>query len=165
MTIAQSMLEEFEKELRTTRTFLERLSADKLTWRPHEKSMTAGQLALHIAEVPRGVLTMALQDQAPPPDLSTRRQPVSVREVLDALDHSAEFLRRTLPTIDDSRMHETFTIVQGGRTLMAVPRAAFLRSIMLNHWYHHRGQFGVYLRLLGAAVPPSYGPSGDERPF
>jgi uncharacterized damage-inducible protein DinB len=165
MTIAQSMLQEFEQELRTTRKFLERLPGDKLTWRPHEKSMTAGQLALHIAETPRGVLSMAMQDQASPPDFSTRQQPANPREVLNALDRSAEFLRQTLPTIDDQRMNATFTVVQDDRTLMTVPRAAFLRSIMLNHWYHHRGQFGVYLRLLGAAVPPSYGPSGDERPF
>ena len=61
-------------------------------------------------------------------------------------------------------MRETFRVVQGDRTLMSLPRAAFLRSIMLNHWYHHRGQLGVYLRLLGADVPSSYGPSGDEMP-
>jgi uncharacterized damage-inducible protein DinB len=73
-------------------------------------------------------------------------------------------LRQTLPTIDDGRMRDTFRMVQDGRTLMSLPRAAFLRNVMLNHWYHHRGQLGVYLRLLGAAVPSSYGPSGDEMP-
>lgn len=163
MTIAQTLLQEFEQELGTTRKFLERVPADKLAWKPHEKSMTAGQLALHIAQTPQGVLTMATQDQAAPPNLGDRPQPRTPREVLEALDESADVVRRTLPTIDDDRMRATFTIAQDGRTLLSLPRAAFLRSIMLNHWYHHRGQLGVYLRLLGAAVPSSYGPSGDDQ--
>jgi uncharacterized damage-inducible protein DinB len=83
---------------------------------------------------------------------------------LKPLDQCAAHLRQTLPTLDDSRMSDTFRVTQGGQVVMAVPRAAFLRSIMLNHWYHHRGQLGVYLRLLGASVPSSYGPSGDELP-
>ena len=162
MSIAQSMLAEFEQELVTTRRFLARLPADRLEWRPHEKSMTAGQLALHIAEVPEGVLRLALPDQSPVPDVTTR-QPTNLDVVLEALDRSADFVRRTLPGIDDARMEATFAIVHDGQTLMSLPRAAFLRSIMLNHWYHHRGQLGVYLRLLGAAVPSSYGPSADEQ--
>ena len=165
-TVAAGMLAEFEAELATTRRFLERLPGDKLGWRPHEKSMTAGQLALHVAQVPLGVLTMAMQDAAPPPNFDKgRQQPATANEVLDALEQSAAFVRRTLPTVDDRRMNETFKVVAGGQTLMAMPRFAFLRNIMLNHWYHHRGQLGVYLRLLGAAVPSSYGPSADEGPF
>jgi uncharacterized damage-inducible protein DinB len=163
--VASAMLAEFETELATTRKFLERVPADKLAWRPHEKSMTAGQLALHVAQTPLGVLNMAIQEEAPPPNFSGgRQQPATVAEVLAALDKSAAFVRETLPTLDDRRMHDTFKVVVEGRTLMAVPRAAFLRSILLNHWYHHRGQLGVYLRLCGAKVPASYGPSGDE-PF
>jgi uncharacterized damage-inducible protein DinB len=162
--IAQALLSEFERELGTTRKFLERVPEERLTWRPHEKSMTAGQLALHIATVPSGVLELALPDESSPPDFSAGMpQPATVREVLDALDQSAAQVRQTLPTIDDCRMRETFKVVKDGRTLLSMPRADFLRSIMLNHWYHHRGQFGVYLRLLGSAVPSSYGPSGDEQ--
>ena len=163
-TIATALLAEFEQELKTTTKFLERLPESKLTWKPHEKSMTAGELALHIAQVPFGVLQMAMQDQASPPDMSSRPQPANHREIMKALEDSAAYVRKTLPTVDDDRMRATFTIAQGGRTLMAVPRMAFLRSIMLNHWYQHRGQLGVYLRLTGANVPSSYGPSGDE-PF
>lgn len=160
--IGAAMLSEFEQELDTTRRFLVRLPEDKLTWRPHEKSMTAGQLALHLAQLSAGVLHLAMQEKATPPDFSTRQQPARLREVLDELEHSAAYVRRTLPTIDDDRMGGLFQVVQDGRTLLALPRAAFLRSIMLNHWYHHRGQLAVYLRLLGAAVPSSYGPSADE---
>lgn len=163
--IAQAILDEFERELGTTRKFLERMPAERLTWRPHEKSMTAGQLALHIAQSPEGVIRLTLADEATAPDFSKERpQPASPREVLDTLDRSAAFVRQTLPTIDDARMRDTFTVVRDGRTLMSLPRALFLRNILLNHWYHHRGQFGVYLRLVGAKVPSSYGPSGDESP-
>jgi len=163
--IATSYLAEFEQELGTTRKFLQRVPEERLTWRPHEKSMTAGQLALHIAQSPEGVLRLSEPDEAAPPDFSGERpQPGTLREVLDAFDHSATYLRQILPNLDDSRMRATFRVVQGGRTLMSLPRAAFLRSIMLNHWYHHRGQLGVYLRLLGTTVPSSYGPSGDEMP-
>jgi len=165
-SVAGAMLAEFEVELATTRKFLERLPESGLTWRPHEKSMTAGQLALHVAQVPQGVLAMVLADEAAPPNFAGgRQQPASVREVLETLERSADFVRRTLPTLDDRRMNDTFKIVVSGRTLMAQPRAAFLRRILLNHWYHHRGQLGVYLRMLGATVPASYGPSGDESPF
>jgi uncharacterized damage-inducible protein DinB len=160
--IARSMLEEFERELGTTRRFLERFPDDQLTWRPHQKSMTAGQLALHIAEVPSRVLKMALVDEATPPNVSSREQPNTLREVLELLGRSAEYVRQTLPTIDDGRMRDTIKIMRSGRPVMSLSRAEFLRNIMLNHWYHHRGQLGVYLRLAGAAVPSSYGPSGDE---
>lgn len=163
--IATSLLAEFEQELGTTRKFLQRVPEGRLAWRPHEKSMTTGQLALHIAQTPQGVLRLSEPDEAAPPDFSKgRSQPATLREVLNALDETAAFVRQTLPTIDDARMRETFRVVQNGKTLMSLPRAAFLRSIMLNHWYHHRGQLGVYLRLLGMAVPSSYGPSGDELP-
>jgi uncharacterized damage-inducible protein DinB len=163
--IAKSLLAEFEQELGTTRRFLERVPEDRLTWRPHEKSMTVGQLALHIAQVPEGVLRLSGPDEAPAPDFSAGRpQPETLREVLDTLDRSATYVRQTLPAIDNSRMQCMFTVVRDGRTLLSLPRLAFLRSIMLNHWYHHRGQLGVYLRLLGTAVPSSYGPSGDEAP-
>ena len=164
MTIAQSLLTEFEQELPTTQKFLERVPESKLSWKPHEKSMTAGQLALHIAQVPYGVLDLAMLDEAAPPDFSMRDQPKSLREVLDALAHSAAYVRKTMPSITDQRMREIFAIVQGNRPIMSMPRMAFLRSVMLNHWYQHRGQLGVYLRLLGEKVPSSYGPSGDESP-
>jgi uncharacterized damage-inducible protein DinB len=163
--IAAGMLAEFEQELKTTRRFLERVPEDKLGWRPHEKSMTAGELALHIAEAPEGVVRLCEPDTAEAPHFGgTRPQPASIREVLEVLDRSAACVCEKLPMISDARMHETFHVTQGGNPLVSMPRVAFLRSILLNHWYHHRGQLGVYLRLTGAAVPSSYGPSGDEMP-
>ena len=163
--IAAALLAEFDQELATTRRFLERVPEDKLEWRPHAKSMTAGELALHIAEVPEGVLQLCEPDVAEAPDFSGGRpQPTSLHEIRAALDRSAAYVREKLPTIDNARMHEIFHVTQGGKPLVSLPRGAFVRSIMLNHWYHHRGQLGVYLRLMGVAVPFSYGPSGDEAP-
>jgi len=163
--VAQALLDEFNRELGTTRDFLERIPEAQLNWHPHEKSMTAGQLALHMATTPAGVLKLSLADESTAPDFNAvRQQAGSIREILDTLDQSAAYVRQTLPTIDDERMRGTVKIVQGGRTLVSLPRAVFLRSILLNHWYHHRGQLGVYLRLMGARVPSSYGPSGDEPP-
>ena len=166
MSVAETLLTEFETELATTRRFIERVPADRLMWKPHEKSMTAGQLALHIAQVPMNVLQMSMADAASPPDFSKGfEQPASLVAVVQTLDHTAAYVRQTLPGIPDQRMAQTFSMVLAGKTLMAMPRAAFLRSVMFNHWYHHRGQLGVYLRLTGASVPVSYGPSGDESPF
>jgi uncharacterized damage-inducible protein DinB len=163
--VAQALLDEFNRELGTTRDFLERIPETHLNWRPHEKSMTAGQLGLHMATTPAGVMKLSLADESTAPDFNAARQEAkSIREILDTLDQSAVYVRQTLPTIDDARMRGTVKIVQGGRALVSLPRAVFLRSILLNHWYHHRGQLGVYLRLMGVRVPSCYGPSGDEPP-
>ncbi|HWB21140.1 MAG TPA: DinB family protein [Phycisphaerales bacterium] len=167
--IAQGMLAEFEHELATTRRFLERVPADKFNWRPHEKSMTAGQLALHIATIPESVLALGLNDIAQLPNFGDWKTPASTQEMLDILERGANFVRKNLPTISDEHMHEIWTLVKDLKSdphvvLTSMPRVAFLRSILLNHWYHHRGQLGVYLRLIGAKVPSSYGPSGDESP-
>jgi uncharacterized damage-inducible protein DinB len=164
-TIATKMLEEFEREYITTRKFLERLwdAGDKLSWKPHEKSMSAGQLGYHIAETPGRALKAVTTDRAAPPDFSVREEASSVAELLEMIDASAASVREVLPGVDDARMQEIFTIDLPNGAVLEVPRERFLRSIMLNHWYHHRGQLGVYLRLLGVAVPSSYGPSGDEQ--
>lgn len=165
MSMAETLLAEFEQEAVTTRKFLERLPEDQLEWRPHPKSMTAGQLALHIAASPAGVLQMAQQEEASPPNFGgANPQPASRQAVLDALDESIQAVRAGLPRFSDEQLHATWKLVSNGQVLLAMPRGAFLRSILFNHWYHHRGQFGVYLRLLGAKVPSSYGPSGDELP-
>lgn len=163
MSLAQAMLDEFEQESKTTRRFLERVPQERLSWKPHEKSHTAGALALHVASVPAGVMRSALADQTPLPDFKTLfKQPSNTHEILTALDQSIETVRRELPKIDDARMRQTWAGTANGQPVVTMPRVNFLRYILLNHWIHHRGQLGVYLRLLGAKVPSSYGPSGDE---
>ena len=164
MSLAKSMLREFEIQVPITRRFLERLPEDKLSWKPHQKSMSAGQLALHIALVPGGVVRGAQQNPAQAPDFGNIPQPSNLQEVLTKFDESIATVKSVLPQFDDAGMQETWRLMQGDRELLATPRAQFLRDIMLNHWYQHRGQFGVYLRLLNVAVPASWGPSADEPP-
>jgi uncharacterized damage-inducible protein DinB len=162
MLIAQSLLAEFEDQAPVTRKFLERLPDDKLTWKPHARSLTAGQLAYHLAFVPGGVVRGAQKDQVPPPAFQFP-QPATSQEILDAFDQSIATVREVLPSFDDAAMNGTWRIVAGDQEIAAMPRVTFLRNIMLNHWYQHRGQFCVYLRLLDVAVPSSWGPSADER--
>jgi uncharacterized damage-inducible protein DinB len=165
MTIAETFLHEFEHEAKTTRRFLEQLPADKLGWKPHEKSLSAGQLALHIAAAPTGIMGMAMEDEVPAPNFNKPfPAPSSVDEVLKAHDASVATVKRDLPKLTDEKMGRMWRAVADGTPVLEMPRAAMIRAILLNHIYHHRGQFGVYLRLVGAKVPSSYGPSGDEMP-
>ena len=163
MSIAQSLLAEFEAQAPLTRRFLERLPEDKLTWKPHPKSLTGGQLAYHLADTPAGVLRLSLESvtKANGPSFP---QPESLSEVLAKFDESVSTVRELLPTLDDAAMAELWRLEVAGHEVMAVPRAAFLRDIMFNHWYQHRGQLCVYLRLLDVAVPATFGPSADELP-
>jgi uncharacterized damage-inducible protein DinB len=163
MSVAKSLLAEFEIQAPITRKFLERLPNDKLTWKPHDKSMTAGQLAYHLAFVPGGVVQLVQANPAQAPGFNFP-QPANNREILGAFHESVATVRRVLPKFDDAAMNETWRMTAGGNEVMAQPRGEFLRDVMLSHWYQHRGQFSVYLRLLNIAVPASWGPSADEQP-
>ena len=168
MSMAQMLLAEFEVQAPITRKFLERLPADKLTWKPHEKSMTAGQLAMHIARVPGAIIGAAQKDAQRLPDFRNPAaqlpQPSSVREVLETHDEGVGAVRNLLPQLDDARLRATFRLIEGDQEVWVLPRGEYLREIMLNHWYQHRGQFSVYLRILNVPVPASWGPSADELP-
>jgi len=164
MSIAQSLLAEFEGQAPITRKFLERLPEDKLTWKPHNKSMSAGQLAYHLAFVPGGVVRFVQNNPAPAPEFASFPQPASRQEILKTFEESIAAVRSLLPQYDDKAMKETWRLIAGGREVLAQPRAEFLRDVMLSHWYQHRGQFSVYLRMLDVAVPASWGPSADEPP-
>ena len=164
MSIAQTLLAEFEIQAPITRRFLERLPEDKLTWKPHQKSMTAGQLAYHLAFVPGSVVRFVQNSPVEAPDFSFP-QPVNRQEILKTLDDSIAAVQALLPKFDDAAMRETWCLTAGGREILAQPRGLFLRDVMLSHWYQHRGQFSVYLRMLNVAVPASWGPSADEPPL
>jgi uncharacterized damage-inducible protein DinB len=166
MPIANSYLAEFEQELRATRACLERLPEDKLGWQPHPKSMTLGQLAQHVATIPQFMLGIAQPDEFDFGTLTGEfNGATSVEELLAAHDASAQFVREQLASWDDDRMQAKWTVLRNGAELMSLPRAAMLRSFLLNHWIHHRGQLSVYLRLLDVPVPSIYGPSADDNPF
>jgi uncharacterized damage-inducible protein DinB len=165
MALIDGLLGELEAETRTTRRVLERVADFQLAWRPHERARTLGQLALHVATLP-GVVAefVALPSPVQVPRF-TDPSPTHAGELVPALDQSIAKAKRLLGGMDDGTISATWRLMDGERELMAVPRVAFLRSVMLNHWYHHRGQLTVYLRALGAPVPAIYGPSADENPF
>jgi len=166
MSIAETMLAEFEAQAPLTRKFLERLPEDKLGWKPHERSMTAGQLALHLASVPGGVIRIAQTNPAPMPggDAFTFPEPKTRAEILQKYDESVATVRSVLPKFDDAAMNERWRFEAGDQELYVQPRVQLLRDAMLSHWYQHRGQFSVYLRMLNVAVPSTWGPSADEAP-
>jgi len=164
MALIDGMLQELEQEAHTTRRVLERVPDKHLAWRPHEKARTLGQLALHVASVPGGVAEIAVQSRPQAPQFLDP-SPTSASELIPALDRSIAKARTVLGGMDDATLTATWRLMNGDRELMAIPRVAFLRSVMLNHWYHHRGQLSVYLRELGVPIPSIYGPSADENPF
>ena len=165
MAIVDGLLQELEQEAQTTKRVLERVPQAHLAWKPHPKSMSLGQLALHIATVPGGVAQMAAQPGFDAPPAFAQPSATTAAELIPALEQSIAQARQVLGGMSDERATETWTLKNGGQVVMAMPRAALLRAIMLNHWYHHRGQLSVYLRQLNVPVPSIYGPSADENPF
>jgi uncharacterized damage-inducible protein DinB len=164
--IVDSFLPELDQEAATTRRVLERVPGDKLGWKPHAKSMSLGQLALHVATTPGAVAKFLLNDGLDIGAVSFEQPAAkSASELLPALDESVMTAKEVLTGLDDHKAMATWRLTRAGNELFAAPRIAVARSIMLNHWYHHRGQLSVYLRLLNIPVPSIYGPSADENPF
>ena len=164
MSTVELLLQELEQEAHTTRRILERVPGDRLAWKPHDRSMSLGQLALHIATVPGAIAEISQISPFPVPKFE-QPSATSAAELIPALDQSLAKARTILRTLNDADLAKTWRVVDGDREVMALPVGAVLRSIMLNHWYHHRGQLSVYLRQVGVPVPSIYGPSADENPF
>jgi uncharacterized damage-inducible protein DinB len=165
MLTSDDILQELEVEADPTRRTLERVPEDKLDWRPHEKSFSLGQLAMHVATIP-GALAQAAQLEkfVANPNGIPRPSASSAAELLAALDESLATAREIIGSMDDARLAAPWSMVMGDKLLITIPRALFIRRVMLNHWYHHRGQLTVYLRQTGALLPAIYGPSADEMP-
>ena len=166
MNLSQTLIPEFDQEMKNTRKVLERVPEDKLDWAPHEKSMTLGRLATHLAEL-AGLGSMILGSESF--DLAAGRGGpkalASRQEILDLFDKSTAQLREALVATQDETFHSKWSLLRAGTTLFTLPKIATLRTMYFNHIIHHRGQLTVYLRLAGAAVPSVYGPSADEDPF
>lgn len=165
MALIDTMLQELEEEAKTTRRVLERVPENQLDWRPHQKARTLGQLAMHVAIVPGGVAEfVASPSPVQAPDFSDPKLNTA-SELVPTLDQSIAKARKVLDGMEDAELMATWRLMQGERELFSGPRMTMLRSIMLNHWYHHRGQLTVYLRALDIPIPSIYGPSADENPF
>lgn len=164
--LAASLAAELEAESRTTRAMLSRVPADRLTWRPHPKSMTLGQLALHIASLPRDLSGMAGLEGFDASQANFESpQPAAIDEVLQTFDDALATGLGYLGQLDDGALAATWQLTNRGALAFAMPRAALLRGFLFNHWYHHRGQLSVYLRLLDVPLPVVYGRTADENPF
>jgi uncharacterized damage-inducible protein DinB len=160
------MLNEFREEAGITRRILNRVPADKLSWKPHPKSMSLGQLAIHIATVPGNLAKLTHADSF---DVSQARfepdQPATLTEIQAAFEQSIQEVEAHLTGMTEEKAQGNWRLMRNGTQIFEKPRADVMRSIMLNHWYHHRGQLSVYLRLLDVPVPAIYGRSADENPF
>ena len=166
MTIANGLLQELEQEAQTTRRLLERVPDTRLSWRPHEMGRTLGDLAMHVAMVPGSVAEIVSKPSPiQAPDFADPPAPHTTPELVKAFDESLAKAKRILGGMSDASASETWRLMAGDRELLAIPRVGFMRTVMLNHWYHHRGQLSVYLRFLGVPLPSIYGPSADENPF
>ena len=164
MSMTTGILKELDLEAATTRRVLERVPTDKLDWKPHAKSMTLGELALHTAMVPGHISSLIKVDEF---KFGVAKPPVatSTAEILAAHDASAKEARDVIGGLGDDGLAAGWKATAGDKTIFEMPKSAVVRSVLLNHWYHHRGQLSVYLRLLDIPVPSIYGPSADENPF
>jgi uncharacterized damage-inducible protein DinB len=160
------ILDEFRQEALITRRVLERVPSGQLTWKPHEKSMSLGQLAWHVATVPGGISRLVQQDAF---DASQGKfvppQPKSIEEIMGACEQSLRDAEQCLEGMTDQQARAGWRLMLRDKEIFCRPRISVVRSIMLNHWYHHRGRLSVYLRLLDVPVPVIYGRSADENPF
>jgi len=167
MAINQALLPEFDHEMANTRKTLERIPEDKFGWKPHEKSMTLGRLAGHIAELPGWGAITVKQDSfdvapvgAPPQQGVTAK---SRQDALDLFDTKVAEARAAIAGASDEQLMQLWSLLMGGKPVFTMPKVAVLRSFVMNHTIHHRAQLGVYLRLNDIPVPSIYGPSADER--
>ena len=165
MAFSQTLLPEFDEEMKNTRKLLELVPDDKLAYQPHVKSMTLGRLASHVAEMPvwaATTLETEVLEMAP----GTKPFIASTRaELLEKFDKGVADARARIAAASDQDWQKTWTFKYAGETVISMPRAAVMRSTVLNHLIHHRAQLGVFLRLNDVSIPGMYGPSADEMKF
>ena len=165
MGMIDALLPEFDREMSTTRKVLERVPDERLGWKPHVKSFSLGELASHVAGLPTWAAETLNKSEI---DIGTARPPValpSTGDVLTAFDANIAAARAALVDKSDAELMAAWALKRNGTTLFSMPKAVVLRSFVLSHLIHHRGQLSVYLRLLDVPVPSIYGPSADEPAF
>jgi uncharacterized damage-inducible protein DinB len=162
MPFSQTLLPEFDEEMKNTRKMLECIPDNKLDYQPHPKSMNLIRLATHVAELPSWTVLTIDQDVL---DMPADYQPhfaKSRAELLEMFDKGVAEARPKIHAATDQHWHQIWTFKFAGKTIMAMPRAAVMRSVIMNHLIHHRAQLSVYLRLNDVKIPGMYGPSADE---
>ena len=159
--LESALLEEIEHEAIATGKLLDRIPEQKLNWRPHPKSMTLGELALHVATIPAAIAASLRAGSAEATDLLTHPAAANVADIQASWSRSMAYLRANPP----SAIEGEWIVNHAGKVAVILPKASVSRLLMLNHWYHHRGQLTVYLRLLDVPLPAVYVASADENPF
>jgi uncharacterized damage-inducible protein DinB len=160
--ISRALLPEFDHEMTNTRKSLERVPDDKLSFKPHAKSMTLGGLATHLSTLNGWAQAIVQADSFDVSVAPPTQELKSRNEFLDAFDQSTASARELIAGASDAHLLKPWSLLSKGQTVFTLPRAAVLRSFILNHSIHHRAQLGVYLRLNDIPVPSIYGPSADE---
>jgi uncharacterized damage-inducible protein DinB len=166
MSISETLLPEFDREMANTRKTLERIPEDKFDWKPHQKSMPLGYLAVHLATMPGWTAETINRDSldiapvgGPPYEMPKAN---SRGEVLETFDSGVATARAALEGVSDEELFKPWTLLSGGKEILTMPKVAVIRDFVMNHCIHHRAQLGVYLRLNDVPVPAIYGPSADE---
>ena len=164
MSNRETLVKDLKGETPITRKVLEAILEERMAWKPHEKSMTLGQLAGHLAETPTWALSMLKEDLdfATMPEDYQPFVPTTSKELLEAFDRNWAALHEAVAATDDGALAETWTMRAGDKVMMQDPRHAAIRAFAINHTIHHRGQLTVYLRLLEIPVPSTYGPTADD---
>ena len=166
MPIVDALLPEYDHELATTRRLLERVPEADFGWKPHEKSMSLGQLAGHVANIPFWLLstmTADFYDVTAGDKEATLAPPETRQELLAAFDDKMKKARASLAAATDAQMLAPWALKNDGQEIFSMPRIAVVRSFVMNHLIHHRGQLSVYLRLRDVPLPSIYGPTADEQ--
>jgi uncharacterized damage-inducible protein DinB len=161
MAFADAFLPEFDHEMKTTRSLLERVPFDKATWKPHTKSTAIGSLASHLANLAGFGYMIATADER---DMAKGGMPGnydSTEKMLSVFDENVSKTRAAIAALPDDKLGTPWTLRMGEHVIMTLPRTAMLRTLMMNHMIHHRGQLSVYLRLNDVALPSIYGPTAD----
>lgn len=162
MAAIDPILDELTREAATTRRVLERIPPDQLAWRPHQKSKSIGELAWHVASIPSRIAKLIQDDEADVTSVKQSPMPETTAGLVEGFDRQLAEAKELLARLDDAALSRMTTMRRGDVKLFAGPKVALLRTVMLNHTYHHRGQLSVYLRLLDVPVPSVYGPTADE---
>ena len=165
MRIADSIVMEMEQEAETTKRLFNVIPDDKLSWRPHPKARSLGELAMHVATIPGNVAEIGQLDSKEAGTFPVDPEAASRAQILEIFAESLKKGKEIVASTDDARAMAEWKLTKDGTTLMAMPRAGFWRMVLLNHNYHHRGQLSAYLRELDVELPSIYGPSADTNPF
>lgn len=163
MTIPELFQAAFNEEMPNTRRILERVPEASFSWKPHEKSMTLGRLASHIAELPARCASIIDTDQFVRQPGTPPWAAGSTAELLEKFDATSAEASRALAGLREDQLAVIWSMKMGDRTLASLPRASALRRVFMDHLIHHRAQLGVYLRLLDVPIPGMFGPSADDQ--